>query len=57
MKWTRRRIENTIILAVCAAFLIFFNLKNGKDSAGGKGFRVITYLDNSRHDRRDGLCD
>ena len=42
MKWTRKRIENTIILAVCAAFLIFFNLKNGKDSAGGKGFRVIT---------------
>ena len=42
MKWTKTKIENAIILALCAAFLIFFNLKNGGDSSGGDGFEIIT---------------
>ncbi|MBS1370119.1 MAG: hypothetical protein HPZ91_09215 [Lentisphaeria bacterium] len=42
MKWTKEKIENVIILAVCAAFLIFFNLKSGKGSADDSGFKVIT---------------
>ena len=42
MKWTKKRVENVIILAICAFFLVFFNLKNGRGTADDAGFKVIT---------------